>query len=222
MRLFIAVVLLFSSALVYASKRQAPQKRQRDYVVSGETQRIPVRDSDVEAVIQAIEDEIYDYGYQGFGFDYAGKPVQQGEYRLPVYFRPYLGRGKDLGEVAKGEGFVIYKYPPFGEVFRLFTLEKGGLAVVYGNPEFGFPPTHPNFLTLFMDDDEVCQYKHDWVKAYFVVDLKPSAERLHQAAERQVQRIGRSVRLSPDSRIVPEGQDPRCPTNSGGKKNSSK
>jgi hypothetical protein len=72
---------------------------------------------------------------------------------LLLYIQPVL---KD------GEGAVIYKLMPHGEVIRNFHLNMDGLAILEGAPDSGFPPTHPNILTLYMDDDEVCRRKHEW------------------------------------------------------------
>jgi hypothetical protein len=39
-----------------------------------------------------------------------------------------------------------------------------------------------------MDDDELCQMKKEWQKEHFIVELKPSAERLAAARARQQKR----------------------------------
>lgn len=178
-----------------------------------EHQKVPISDEDIKAVALAIEDEIYDYGYQIYEFGDVGRRVANEKQEIRIYVRPFLEQGKDLGEVGKGEGQVIYKLMPFGEVFRFFSIEKDGAAIVYGNPEFGFHPEHPNYLTVYMDDDDLCQFKHDWLKSSYVIQLHPSAERLHEAAERQRKRIGHSVRENPGSRFFPPGIDPRCGEN---------
>lgn len=172
-----------------------------------------VTSSDVQAVAQTIEDEIYDYGYERYGFDYVGKQTAQGMTSIRVYIEPTLRTGPDLGEIGKGLGHVIYKYMPFGEVCRLFWFDKKGLAILGGNPELGFPPENPNYLTVYMDDDELCHDKATWLKASFIIRLHPSAERLREAAERQKKRIGYSVRLDPRHRIYAPGHDPRCSVN---------
>lgn len=161
-----------------------------------------VTEADVKAVVQAIEDEIYDYGYQGWGFD-VGKHISDDEYRVRVYVEPTLNKDR--------AAWAIYKLMPFGEVYRLFWIGSDGLAELSGNPEWDFPSTEPSYLTVYMNDDQLCQLKHDWLKSSFVITLKPSPERLREAAERQKKRVGHSVREDPDWRFVPEGQDPRCP-----------
>jgi hypothetical protein len=39
-----------------------------------------------------------------------------------------------------------------------------------------------------MDDDELCQLKHDWIKRQFVVSLHPSKELVEAARARQKDR----------------------------------
>ncbi len=190
----LSLVLLF--VIAPAECKQAPRN---------------VTSADLKAVSQAIEDEIYDFGYQGWDFGYVGKTVGPDEQQIRIYVQPKLEEGASLGEVGKGLGYVIYKYMPFGEVLRLFWFDTHGLVVLGGNPEFGFPPTHPNYLTVFMDDDELCHDKQTWLRSSFVIQLHPSAQRLQKAAERQKERIGYSVRLDPSHRLVPAGRDPRCP-----------
>src|SRR5580658_83101 len=127
------------------------------------------------AVMQAIVDEMYAHHLQGFGFD-VGKQVSNSEYQLNAYFKPTLDRN--------GEGWVIYKLMPYGEVLRLFTWRNDGLAVLYGKLRDHFPPTQPSYLTVYMDDDELCQLKREWSKEHLAVNLKPSAERFAEALAR--------------------------------------
>ena len=169
--------------------------------------------ADAKAVAQAIEDEIYDFGYQGWDFGYVGKTIGTDEQQIRAYIAPDLEANRNLGGAAGVIGYVIYKLMPFGEVYRLFWFTKDGLVVLGGNPEFGFPPTHPNYLTVFMDDDELCHDKQTWLKANFIIQLHPTAQRLRQAAERQKERIGYSVRLDPAHRVYTPDHDPRCPVN---------
>lgn len=190
---FLASVLLFL-ALPTRSSSSAPS----------------ISDKDVKAVSQAIEDEIYDFAYQGWDFGYVGKTIGADEQQIHVYISP-LEANVNMGGAKKPFGYVIYKYMPFGEVYRLFWFTKDGLVVLGGNPEFGFLPTHPNYLTVYMDDDELCRDKEAWLKASFVIQLHPTTERLREAAVRQKKRVGYSVRLDPGHRFVPAGRDPRCP-----------
>ncbi len=152
-----------------------------------QSQTQKVSESEVKAVIQAIEDEIYDYGYQKqfyhMGEDVGTSPNAPRS-RMRIYIEPEVDT-EDRG------GRVIYKLMPYGEVLRDFIIRKNGLAVLDGDPQNGFPQTEESSTqTVFMDDDEVCQMKHDWLKAFFVVDDSPSPERIHEAAQRQKIRTG--------------------------------
>lgn len=155
---------------------------------------------DISAVVQAIQDEIYDYGLQKefFGFETAGPGGPEAAFR--IYVEPKLT--PENGGVA---GSVIYKYLPFGEVIRAFTISADGTAYLSGDPDSGFPSTQPNTRTVFMDDDELCRDKHEWKKVPFELDLTPSTARINEAAERQKKRTGFSHReLSKTPRQVPK------------------
>ncbi len=132
----------------------------------------------VSAVVQAIEDEIYVRGYYREYFD-VGEHLTAYRRRLPVYIQ---------AELANGRGWVVYKLMPMGEVLRMFYLRKDGLAILHGDPDKGFPPTQPDFLTVYMDDEDLCRLKREWHKAYFVIDTHPSEARLRDAAKRQALR----------------------------------
>lgn len=167
-------VLLFCLAAVGWAAREAPKR----------AALTPVQ---AQAVILAVEDEIYDFGYQKNFYQVAAQSAP-GVTRLPLYIRPSL---------ENGEGAVIYKLMPYGEVLRAFHLDKNGLAVLEGDPEGGFPPTQPNLLTVYLDDREVCQRKREWSELHFEVFDSPSAERVKEARERQTQRVGYSIREVP-------------------------
>ena len=147
-------------------------------------------DSARKAIILAIEDEIYDEGCQGYGFDAAiahdGK-----SYEMPVYFEPTDGAKK---ESEGAEGSIIYRLLPIGEIQREYSIDHSGLATLYGHPEWNFPPTTSSLRTVFMDDDTLCQLKHDSVRARFTLDLSAVPERLRAAAARQRQRMGERYR----------------------------
>lgn len=142
-------------------------------------------DQDVKAVTLAIEDEIYDEGCQGYGAD-ASAGIQNGSYALPLYIKPSFN-DQDLG-------WAIYKLLPVGEVLRTFSVDSNGNAVIYGHPEWNFPPSEPSYLTVYMNDDDLCQSKHDWVRTKINLELAPSKERLRDAATRQQQRLGERYR----------------------------
>ncbi len=148
-------------------------------------------ESQVHAVILAVQDEIYDFGYQK-QFYVVGTESTRGVTRVPLYIQPRL---------KHGEGTVIYKLMPYGEVIRNFHFNKDGLAVLEGAADGGFPPTQPNTLTLYMDDDDVCRWKHEWVRAHFDILDTPPAERLGEASERQKQRVGYSAREAPPKEL---------------------
>lgn len=149
----------------------------------------------VQAIVLAVQDEIYDFGYQKQFYE-VGAEHTPGVTRLPLYIQPRL---KDR------EGSVIYKLMPHGEVIRSFHFNKDGLAVLEGAPDGGFPPTQPNTLTVYMDDDRVCRWKHEWVRTYFDILDAPTSQRVSEASERQKQRVGYSAREAPpkDERKYP-------------------
>jgi hypothetical protein len=138
-----------------------------------------------------VQDEIYDFGYQKQFYEVGPEPAS-GVTRVPLYIQPRL---KD------GEGTVIYKLMPYGEVIRNFHFNKDGLAVLEGAPDGGFPPTQPNTLTLYMDDDDVCRWKHEWVRAHFDILDTPPPQRVSEASERQEQRVGYSAREAPPKEL---------------------
>jgi hypothetical protein len=159
--------------LISVSANSGPQKRR-------------LSDSDLKAVVQAVEDEIYDYGYQK-QFDEVGEnigaPGSAPQARMRIYIEPEIG--------ADESGRIIYKLMPYGEILREFVIRSNGLVVFGANPENGFPPTdEANTKTVYMDDDEVCRMKHNWVRSFFVVSDSPSPEMIHEAAKRQKLRTG--------------------------------
>ena len=146
-----------------------------------------VSEHDVNSVIQAVEDEIYDYGYQKHFYqmgESVNNPPDSSSVRMQIYIAPELDKEKSGGR-------AIYKLMPYGEVIREFTIRKDGLVVLGGNPQNGFPPTQEsNTKTVYMDDDEVCKLGHDWLKRFFVVRDSPGADMIQEAVRRQKLRIG--------------------------------
>ena len=171
MRLLILIALFF---VLSAPAWSAPQKRK-------------LSDSDLGAVIQAVEDEVYDYGYQKDFYhigENIGTSASAPRTRVRIYIDPEI-------DAADQSGQIIYKLLPYGEVFRDYTILKNGLVVLAGNPQNGFPQTQESSTkTLYMDDDEVCRMRRDWLRRFFTVDDSPSPSRIHQAAERQKERTG--------------------------------
>jgi hypothetical protein len=138
--------------------------------------------SQIRALVQAIEDEVYDYEYQGHFFPQGGpvgNAISDSRTRVPLYIDPLL---------EDGEGQAIYKLMPYGEVLRLFHVHHGSTVVLDGDPEVGFPASQPNRKTVYIKDAELARMKRDWIKSAFDIDLSPSSERVRDAVRRQKQR----------------------------------
>ena len=92
-------------------------------------------------------------------------------------------------------------YGPFvntaGGGIRGFHFSKEGLVVLEGDPDGGFPPTDPDMLTIYVDDDDICRWKHTWKKYHFEIVDSPTTERINEAGTRQRQRVGYSYREMP-------------------------
>lgn len=141
-------------------------------------------DKDISEIIRAVEDEIYDYGYYkkywGFGHDTGDSKHWISE--VPIYIKP--SPDKD------GNNWVIYRLMPYGEVYRLVSINNDGIAVLGGDPEIGFPVTQPSHLTVFDDDEEICRMKAEWKKKYFHIEDEPAISVIEKAADRQEIRVG--------------------------------
>jgi len=153
-----------------------------------ETQDKPSVNSVVPAVVQAVEDEIYDLGEEGkyFLIDNQGagdsKPAT-----ISIYISTEIS--------ADGRGVAIYKLMPYGEVYRYFTVRHDGLVVLSDDPQKGFKPTGGSMLTVYMSEDTVCDFTaHHSIKSSFVVDPEVSKGRLGEAIQRQLKRTGFSYR----------------------------
>jgi hypothetical protein len=179
MRRFLLAFLVLSSVSALDQSKPASSKRR-------------ITENDKKAVVQAIEDEIYDEGCQGYGFD-AAESHSANRYQLRVYIDPDIDVSNEPGTVLQ-IGTVIYKFLPLGEVYRGFSIESNGSAIIYGHPEWRFPPTGPNYLTAYMDDDELCRLKHDWVRTNFELDTTPPVQRVRDAQQRQKIRFGEQYR----------------------------
>jgi hypothetical protein len=141
-------------------------------------------ESQTKALRQAIQDEIYDYEYEGYFFPEGGpvgEAVSASRTRVDLYINP---------SIEDGEGEAVYKLMPYGEVFRLFHVHGDGMIVLDGDPEIGFPATQVNRKTVYFKDSTISRMKHDWVKSSFVIDLDPRQERVQDAVRRQKQRTG--------------------------------
>ena len=166
----IVLLVLTSTALSHGQRSNANSESQG-------AQKLTMPDE--EAVEQAIVDEIYAHHLQGYVTD-VGKQQSGSVYELNAYFKPTLNNNK--------AGWVVYKLMPYGQVLRMFTVRRDGIAVLYGKLRDRFPPTQPSYLTVYMDDDELCRFETNASKAHFDVSLKPNAERVAQALARQKKR----------------------------------
>jgi len=175
MRRIISITLCL---LFFALARGVAQERGASLTEKNDNAR-PLSPADKDAVVQAIVDEMYANDLQPYVMD-VGKEVSPSEYQVALYFKPTLNNN--------GAGWVIYKLLPYGEVHRMFTLHSDGSAVLFGKLRDRFPPTEPSYLTVYMDDDELCKTKREWQKGYFTVQLKPSADRVAEARTRQQKR----------------------------------
>lgn len=134
----------------------------------------------IAALVQAIQDEIYDYGYEA---EYENLTSAPGEAKVPIYVNPHL--------IQPAVGEVIYKLMPYGEIERIFELGKNGFVVLDGDPENGFPPNGgPSIKTVYLSDRYVTGAKLTWVKCHITVLFNPSTATLLQAAGRQKERVG--------------------------------
>jgi hypothetical protein len=131
----------------------------------------PVTASEIQLLLTAIRDEIYARGYAPNYFD---MPTDS----IPVYVDPQL-RDKLI--------WAIYKLPPFGEVRRgAWFSPDHRLAILLGDPDDGFPPTHPTaMLTMYLDDDDVIKMKTTWKRAWVRIESQPSSAELTAAKERE-------------------------------------
>jgi len=142
----------------------------------------------IPAIIRAVEDEIYDLHYEGKYFlidDQDGgdsKPA-----KISIYISKLISHD--------GAGVAIYKLMPNGQVYRHFVVQDNGLVVLLGEPQMGFLPDGGSELTVYMTEDQVCDFiRHDTTKTYFTVDPNVSKQRLKEAIQGQLERDGFSYR----------------------------
>src|SRR5215469_1991998 len=130
--------------------------------------KIRLTQSETRALVQAVQDEIYDREYQGHFFPEGGPVgdvISESRTRVPLYVDPVI---------QDGEGQAIYKLMPYGEVLRLFHVHDDGTIVLDADPELGFPASQPNRKTVYIKDGDLDRMKHEWVKSSFEIDLWPS------------------------------------------------
>jgi hypothetical protein len=137
----------------------------------------------IAAIVQAVEDEIYDYGYERTFVNIGSTGAINSPTEITIFISP---------ELDDGHGSVIYKYLPFGEVWRRFAVRPDGLVVLWGKPENRFPATQPDTNTLSLRDDDVCAFKQKAIRASFTVDPNVSRARREEGARRQEIRVGYS------------------------------
>lgn len=140
---------------------------------------------DQQDVVQAIEDEIYDWGCQSH-VEFVGKGVAHEKYELPVYINP---------QIKDGRGEAIYKFMPIGEIYRSFSIGKSGTAYLWDDPWLGFGPERPSYNTLYMDEADLCRFKSTWLKTMFTIQFIPGERRIQEAIERQKKRLGENYRV---------------------------
>jgi hypothetical protein len=160
----------------------------RSLSVGQASQKVPTADVVIPAVVQAVEDEIYDLNEEGkyFLIDDQGS----GD-RTPATISIYIS--KDIS--ANGDGIAVYKLMPYGEVYRYFVVRDDGLVVLQSDPHHGFLPIGGSVLTVYMSADDVSDFiVHRSIKSAFVVDPAVSNQRLHDAIQRQLKRTGFSYR----------------------------
>lgn len=119
-----------------------------------------------EIIVRSIQKDVYERHFQHYYMDIGGDEGQ-GVHRVPLYISP---------EVATGKGWVIYKFMPYGEVMRMVEIRRG-TAVLHGDPRNGFPPTQPDYLTVYMDDDKLCGLKKSWRRTTFSIDVNATEGR---------------------------------------------
>ena len=140
---------------------------------------------EVKMVKQAVEDEIYDYGYYK-DFYQMGRNLGTPKHwiaRVRIYIDPVYNSTDNYGR-------MIYKLMPYGQIYRLFDIEPNGQIKLDGDPDDHFPPTQPSRQTVFMGSDKVCRSEQTWMKSFFVIDTAPSLDTIKSAAQRQKVRTG--------------------------------
>ena len=138
------------------------------------------------AVVQAIEDEIYDMHHENRYFLIDGN---SGGDKLPATLHVYVSR-----TLNDGVGVALYKDMPYGEVYRYFTVDEAGNVSLSGGPS-SFPPIGGSMLTVYMPAANVSAFVQAAYGTTFSIDPQVSASRLADAERRQIKRTGYSVRL---------------------------
>lgn len=146
----------------------------------------PLTEAETHAVVQAVQDEIYDYGFEE-DYERAGENTAGSSSKWIRRMRMYIAP-----ETENGGGEIIYDLKHYGEVYRLFTIRKDGLAILDGDPQLGFPPTQRSRKTEYLDSSEVRQMKRNWIERHYEVNTSPSISVVRDSAHRQELRTGLS------------------------------
>src|SRR3989442_6198096 len=91
---------------------------------AGQGKSTKITEPEAKAVIQAVEDEIYDYGYEKHFFqmgENVGASPLHWKSRLRIYVDP---------QIQDGGGQLIYKLMPYGEVLRMYSIDESGRVVL--------------------------------------------------------------------------------------------
>jgi hypothetical protein len=137
----------------------------------------------IAAIVQAVEDEIYDWSYEKDYTNIGTTGAISSPTDVHIFITP---------ELDDSHGEVIYRFMPFGEVLRQFAFRPDGLAVLWGNPWNGFPASQPDTKTIYLDDNDICAFKQKAIRATFTVDPDVPRARREEAAKRQMIRVGDS------------------------------
>ncbi len=154
----------------------------------------PVSKTDLQQLLTAIKDEIYALGSYPPYIDLAN-----GLENIPLYVEPHREHGMI---------WVIYKLMPCGAIQRAAWEAPGGKLMLLARDAKGceFYPTHETgVLTLYLDDRDVIHKKTTWTTVPFSLHLRPSAEELRAAKQRQAQRDRLQGRTSADTSLRSSG-----------------
>ena len=167
---FVGTVLIFLLCKAYAQTSKGSR---------------PLTPQEIQTITDAVQDEIYDYGYFK-SFYQIGQNVGTPEHwssRIHIFINP-------IYDTADGHGEIIYKLMPLGQVYRLFFLDPEKGVQLDGDPQGKFPITQPSHLTVYMDEDDVCNDEQTWTRSFFTIDTEPSAVMVEAASKRQKAHTG--------------------------------
>lgn len=142
-----------------------------------------VTDVQVNAIILAIQDEIYADGYASSyewlanGFE-AGGPDH-----VPLYVKPTWD--------DNGMTWVIYRLLPLGEVRRgVWPVGDGTRMKLSSDPKAGFDPAWYSAAapTAYLNEDGILRDKRTWRRLSFAIDPRPDSDVVRDAARRQAAR----------------------------------